>query len=359
MKLDRGIKVSIFLVAMVLVLSISVFAASKERIDKFEAVQIALEDSIDLEIAKLDLANAKLTYQRSQAENLINQSVYSNLEAQRNLLQAQKDYYQSQTGLINQVLTEYSELILLNKKLKLTEKKVELEKSLLDKVELAVKRGYKDDLELLKQKNDYNEILLSLEELSDDYQEKLINLKLTLDLNTEQNLNLQTWSLEKIWKLDKAEIIASAVKNSFDLQVKEEVVELAQRELERAQQVSTPKLDLQELENNLKIAKLEKESSKKELIITIEQDYYSFKQAIKKIDSEEAKSAASREEYQLVQQEQEKGLKSADDLLSAEIEFLEAEYNYQAAIVDYYLNRLQLQIDMGLQVEVLLDEIKL
>ncbi|WP_018248860.1 TolC family protein [Orenia marismortui] len=357
MKLAKEIKVLVFLLIMFPVISMPVFADSKEKIDRFEAVKIALEDSIDVEIAKLDLDNAELNYQKSQAENLLTQSAYANLVAEENLLQAKKDYYQSQTGLINQILTEYSELTLLKQKLELTEKKVELEKSLLDKVELAVKRGYKDKLELLKQRNDYNEMVLSLEELADDYEEKLITLKLNLDLNTDQKLALQLWSSDQIWEIDKAEAMESAIKNSFDLELKEEAIDLAQRELKKAKQISSPQLDLEELKNNFKIAKLEKLKAENDLTITTEKNYYNFKQAVKKIASEENKLTTSREDYQLLKQEEEKGLKSADDLLSAEIEFLEARYNYQSAIADYYLNKLQLKIDMGVEIEVLIDEI--
>ncbi|OCL26448.1 hypothetical protein U472_10630 [Orenia metallireducens] len=63
MKLSKQIKGLILLLIMVFVISISVFADSTERIDKFEAVKIA----------KLELDNTEINYQRSQAENLVNQ----------------------------------------------------------------------------------------------------------------------------------------------------------------------------------------------------------------------------------------------------------------------------------------------
>ncbi len=348
------------IIVVILILSITgkVEAEDANNLGLSQAIDLMLKDSLKLEIKKLELDNTKLDYRKSKAENVKQESAISELEAELDLFKAENTYYQARVDLLNEVLTGYFDILLLQEELEIKKKELMLEESSLDKSRAEVRAGYKDKLDLLKQENEYNDALFDLESLYDDYEEKLLNFRLTLGIEDNLAFKLQEWELSEIWEIDKEDVLINAMKNDLSLKLKEIEITLAQKELDMAKRISIPELEFESLRNDLKICQLEEVNLKEELYNLVQSSYFNYQRAVKNIDLNKEDLTEAKEDYQIVKEEVDKGLKTEDELLVAEINLLKAEYNYQSAIADYYLSQLKLKKVMGLKVEVLIDGFK-
>jgi hypothetical protein len=120
-----------------------VFADDKQVLGVSETINLVLEKNTELHIAKLELDNAKIEKQKREANNLINQSYSSEIEAKLNLMRAQNQYYETQTGLIKEVLSKYAKVFLAKKDLEIKRKEKALERIKLDKIKAQLEQGYR------------------------------------------------------------------------------------------------------------------------------------------------------------------------------------------------------------------------
>ena len=94
----------------VLIFSPTLFAESIE-LNLEKAYQLTLEDNISLKIAQKDLDNKEIQYQKAKAENLMNQSNYSELQAEYNLTAAKNSYIETANNLLRETLQQYTEIL--------------------------------------------------------------------------------------------------------------------------------------------------------------------------------------------------------------------------------------------------------
>lgn len=355
MKLKKKKLLIIVCLIFIMMTSTVVLADNEPRLGVSQAINLVLEQNTDLHIAKLRLDNAKIKYQKREANNLATQSRHSEMEAKLNLIQAENEYYETQTQLIKEVLTKYSEVILAKKDVEVKRKKKELEKFKLDKIEAQIESGHKNDLDLIKQMNEYQEAEFNLEQARDNYQKALQELKLTINQNGKTNLELETLENPQIWSITEEEVLKTGFANNTKLKIEEEKIKLMQQELNKARQKSTPSLELKKLRNNFKIAELEKESLKKELKTSLYAGYYDLRQAVNNFNLRAKNLGEVKANYDRIKRKAEKGLAAKKELMAAKVQLLQAQYEYQSAIVSYYSKQLELQTDMKLEMEGLID----
>lgn len=355
-------KKSLYLLVLSLLLvvfSISppIYAGEIKVLDIEEALKLTLGENSELKIAQLELENARLDYQISMANNLLTESRLQKLQAELSLIRARDSYSNTHNRLINDALREYKELILLKKSIKIKEKELDLEKRLLAEVRTQVESGHQGSMDLLEQKNIFNNAHYNLEKTRSDYKQKLDEFKASLNLSSGLNLQFKELDHPTIWQISQDKLLKSGQENDRTLQIKVKSVEVAQVELKKAKKATTPQLDLKKLANNHKIAGMERDKYLEELINTMKSDYYQFEQSMEKMDLEKESLLEAKENYQIIKKQKEAGLKTLNDLLRAEMSKLNAEYRYQSAILDYYLKETILKQDIGLEPGVLSDEL--
>jgi len=346
-------KGTILFLVIFFIFSGGLFAAETKEMNLSQAINLALENNLNLKIANLDLENAQIDYEKTKANNLLTESRYIQLQGDLGLLQAKDNYTQTRNQVIIDVVQKYLQLNQAKKNITTKSKETELEKNLLEEVKAQVKAGHKGSLDLLQQENNYYNTVFNLEKANDDYQQSFREFKLELGLNNqeEEEFNLVEVDYPKVWEIGEEEVLKKAIENSFALELRKRQIELAEVDLERAEVTASPELDLQKLKNNVELANLTYEKTQKELNNSIKKQFYTYKQAINSLDLSQQNLNQAQENNNIIIEQVKAGLKTKNDLLSAEISLLQAEYNLKSAILSNYMNKLNLQQLMGQKIE--------
>ena len=328
-------------------------AAEPKEIDLSQAINLALENNLNLKIANLDLENAQIDYEKTKASNLLTESRYIQLQGDLGLLQAKDNYTQTRNQVIIDVVQKYLQLNQAKKNITAKSKEAELERNLLEEVKAQVEAGHKGSLDLLRQENKHNNAFFDLEKANDDYQQSFREFKLELGLNNqeEEEFNLVEVNYPEIWKTGEEEALKMAIENSFILELRKRQIELAKVDLERAEVAASPELDLRKLRNNIGLANLNFNKTQKELNNSIRKQFYTYKQTINSLDLSRQNLNQAQENNSIIIDQVKAGLKTKNDLLSAEISLLQAEYNLNSTILNYYMNKLTMQKLIGQKIE--------
>lgn len=345
---------TLFLVIFFIV-SGGLFAAETEpkEMNLSQAINLALKNNLNLKIANLDLENAQIDYEKTKANNLLTESRYVQLQGDLGLLQAKDNNTQTRNQVIIDVVQKYLQLNQAKKNISSKNKEVELEKRLLEEVKIQVNSGYRGSLDLLQQENKYNNAVFNLEKANDDYHQSFGEFKLELGLSNqgEEEFNLVEVDYLKIWEIGEEEVLKKAIENSFTLELRRRQIELAKVDLERAEVAASPELDLRKLRNNIELANLNFNKTQKELNNSIRKQYYTYKQAVNSLDLSRQNLNQSQESNDIIIEQVGAGLKTKNDLLSAEISLLQAEYDLNSAILNYYTAKLTMQKLIGQKIE--------
>lgn len=324
-----------------------------KEIDLSLAVNSALTNNLNLKIANLDLENAQIDYEKTKAGNLLTKSRYIQLQGDLGLLQAKDNYTQTRNQVIIDVVQKYLQLNQAKKNISVTSKKVELEKKLLEEIKVQVQSGYIGNLDLLQQENKYQNAVFNLEKANDDYYQSFREFKSEFGLanQSEEEFILSVIDFPKAWEISEEEALKKARENSFALELSKRQIELGEVDLERAEVVASPKLDLQKLKNNVALANLNYDKTQKELNNSISKQFYLYKQAINNLNLSKQNLNQAQENNSIIVEQVNAGFKTKSDLLSAEISLLQADYDLESAILNYYSSKLTLQQLMRQKIE--------
>ena len=328
-------------------------AAETREMNLGQAINLALENNLNLKIANLDLENAQIDYEKTKANNLLTESRYIELQGDLGLLQAKDNYNQTGNEVIIDVAQKYLQLNQARKNITAKSKEAELEKNLLEGVKAQVKAGYKGNLDLLGQESNYNNAVFNLEKANDDYHQSFREFKLELGLNDqeEEEFNLVEVDYPQVWQIDEEEALKKAIENSFILELRKRQIELDKIDLERAEVAASPELDLRKLKNNIELSNLNFNKTQKELSNSIKKQFYAYKQSINSLDLSQQNLNQALENNSIIIDQVKAGLKTKNDLLSAEISLLQAEYSLNSTIINYYTAKLTLQKLLGQKIE--------
>ncbi|HAJ32380.1 MAG TPA: hypothetical protein DCK79_03285 [Candidatus Atribacteria bacterium] len=343
---------TILFLVIFFIISGGLFAAEPKEMNLSQAINLALENNFNLKIANLDLENAQIDYEKTKANNLLTESRYIELQGDLGLLQAKDNYTQTRNQVIIDVVQKYLQLNQAKKNITTKSKEAELERNLLEEVRAQVKAGHKGSLDLLRQENRYHNTVFDLEKANDDYHQSFREFKLELGLNNqEEEFNLVEVNYPEIWKIGEEEALKMAIENSFILELRKRQIELAKVDLERAEVAASPELDLRKLKNNIELANLSFNKTQKELDNSIRKQFYTYKQTVNSLDLSQQNLNQAKENNSIIIDQVKAGLKTKNDLLSAEISLLQAEYNLNSAILNYYMNKLTMQKLIGQKIQ--------
>lgn len=331
-------------------------AADGREIQVVEAAKLALEKNLEVKIAALNLENSKIDYQKSQANNLLTESRYMQMQSELSLAQAQDVYLQTRNNVIINTIKDYYQALLLQLDQMIKKNQIALEKRLLAETRSQVDSGHLGQLDLLKQESRHETAIFNLEKAQADQQQLMRKIKANLGLESTQEVHFTSITVQRL-HLTEEEAYQQALSHSFTLQLKKGRWDLAKVDLERANAKATPELELAKLNNNLEIAELEYKQTKEEIQQSIQNQYFLFQQSRDRLQLTKQTCDQAYENYQIIKKQKEAGLKTENDLLTAQLNSLQEDYNQQTAWMNYLINQLQLQKLMGIEIEVNIGEI--
>ena len=327
--------------------NIQITAQESIKLDLPQTVEIALTNNLELQKSNYQLENAEIDAKKNKIENLLTQS--NLMERQNELLYQQKkeQYQQQKEDLIIKVVDEYLQLKLAEKDIHVNENKLKLEKNILEDIKAQVKAGYKVELDVLEQSNEYYNALFSFESTKLDYQQLLGNFRITLGVSSNIGIKIAVIKIPYFKEIDLKQALQEGRKNSVELQMKILEIDLANLELEKSKVSDTPEVNLNKLKNSLVIAKLDHSISSQNLDYQIQNQWQNYVQKKNDITLSQKYLEQIKEHKAIISNQAKAGLASEDEELSAIIGVLESEYHLASSIRNCYNTLLQLQSIMG------------
>jgi len=346
--MKKKLVIFVFLLSgIMLIANIQIIAQENIKLDLPQAIEMALTNNLEFQKAAYQSENAEIDAKRNEAENRLTQSNLLERQNELSLIQEKEQYQQKKEDLIIQVVDEYLQLKLAQKDLQVKEKELELEKNTLEAIKAQVKAGYKVELDVLEQSNEYYDVLFAFESAKLDYQKLLGNFRVTLGLNSKIQFELVVIDTPGFKEIQLDEALQKGRQNSVTLQMSNLEIDLASLALEKGKVSDTPGIDLNKLENNLAITRLDYQIAQQNLDYQIQSQWQNYMQTKNDITLSQNSLNQIKENKTIISNQVKAGLASEDDALSAIISVLSAEYRIASSVRNYYNALLNLQSIMG------------
>ncbi len=351
-----GKKQVIFLVVVMLVTVASLVMAGEElTLKPSQALDLALENNIDLQIAAIQLENSEIDYKKSTITGQ-QESQFDKLQLELQIDQARNSYNNTEKSLIIGVFDKYLNILKDKEDIAIEEKKLNLQERRYELAEARYEAGHIGELDFRNAKQSYENAKRNLEYLKNDLDQTLREFKNYLGLENDQQLILLKIETPEVAELDETEVIEQIIDNNFSLEVDRRRLELAEMQVQRARVSSVPELDLQKIKNDRDIDALRLQRNEQNSFNSAQAQYNSFQRVIDQLENSQINLEQTKENFAITEKQYQAGIKTENDYLSAEISLLEAENNYYGAVVSYYISELNLKESMGLDIGRVYDE---
>ncbi len=330
-----------------LFLSGSSVTADNQDLGIIEACNLVLDNSLELEIAHLEKENARFSYEQTRADLKRSESRTAELQNELSLVQSQESFNNTRDDLILDTISSYFDLIIQKQEVKIREKELELDERRLAETEEQVQLGHQSHMDLISQQSSYNSAAFNLEDARQDLIADQESFARDLDRDEVPPLNSELLQQVERVEICQEGFLEEAVEASFELRVQEKQAQIAKLEWERDQARDISSLELKQVENELKIARLEVEKTREDIHHGLKQTFNSFKRAQNNLLLAENSLDEARESHEIILQQEEVGHKTRNQVLSSKISLKNARQSYWSAVSTYYQSILDLKNSMG------------
>ena len=339
---------------VLLIFSTTVVEAETININLKKAVNMALENNLKLQEAKIGLEKSKLEYKKNMANNLTTQSDYNELNAKYQLKNAEISYKNTYDSLIKNIVKQYNNLVLSKYNLEVLSKRKELENKLLEESKAKYEIGDIGNISLLEQKNKYQDSRYNYRSAKDNYEQSLREFKTTLGIGRSNELKFEGLSDLEIWEVNEDEVVDKTIANSLSLELKEMNFKLAKLDKKRTE-ISASKIDREIAAKTVEKAKVSKERTKSELENSSVLAYHDYQQSIEEMKLKKNDFEKAKKDYILKKEQYNEGLLTESELLNYKINKMQAEHDYLSALVNHYNKLISLKQKMNIELEVVND----
>jgi outer membrane protein TolC len=339
----------------VLIFSPTLFAESIE-LNLEKAYQFTLEDNTSLKIAQKDLDNKEIQYQKAKAENLMNQSNYSELRAEYNLAAAKNSYIETANNLLRETLQQYTEILLKDKNIETLNKQIILNENRLNEVEAQYEVGEKSQLDILEQQIKLNDLIQEREQLKNEYEQLKTEFKVKLGSDKDIDLQLVELDQPEYLNLEEKEIQEQALTNSWNLKLTKLNYELTKTDQKRKEVTSSSEMDKKITDNQVEIAELELDKQKQNIENRARELSNQINNIKNNIELHRDKIKSARETYEILKEQNKSGLITDNELYEGEISLLQSEYQLYNSYMQYHLQAQNIKQFMNPNSGVLEDE---
>ncbi|MCF8009570.1 MAG: TolC family protein [Halanaerobiales bacterium] len=352
--MKKRFMVLLLFLTITILFTISAGAESIE-LNLSRSYQLTLEDNTSLKIAQKELDNKMIQYEKSKAQNLLNQSNYNEIQAEYNLMAARKVYLDTANNLLRETLQKYTNILLKKRNIELIDRQINLNEDRLSEIKSQYEVGEKSQLDILDQQIEVNDLNKEKGQLKNEYEQLKTEFKIQLGLDKDQGIGLSELTKPKYLNLSEEEISSQALENNWNIKMNRLNLELAKIEKKRNEVSSTSEMDKKISENKVHIAQLQIEQQKEELnnrsrelknqLVNIENNIELFQDRTKK----------AKDTNEILKQQYDAGLTTQYDLVEGEISVLQSEYQLYSSYMSYYLQKLNIELLMNPEAEVLND----
>ena len=323
--------------------------APTEVVTLDQAVRLAVEGAA-LEVARIQLAGARLDFERAMADNLLSGSPLAEQVARNALRRAQHDFRESHFQVVSSVVGAYLGVLRAANGVRVAELQQRIAETALDAAQEKARAGMLGPLELedarhaaLKAQQDLAEARISLEEAVGQLAAALGYPETMPPVDALQ----LPQDLPRLPALDSDQAVATALSQSDLMIWHDEAVDIARKQLRQAQAEQAPPLDLQAREQAVRSAELQRRQARLDLERSVRIALARAATAARRLELAEAAVRLEQQRLEAVRQQQQAGLKTAQAVMQAEVASLQAHQSYLTAVQEYLTRLVELHRLLG------------
>lgn len=334
--------------ALLAPLGASAAASSPEELvlTPLTAVERALENDPNARRAAIAFEQAKLTYERSKAANLLSASRYDRESAEINYRQAERAYRDELAQVAIDTLELY--LTVLG-----NEQDVLLREQQLRSAELRFERARQlaavdsaGPLDVLDAEVDVESAKISLRSARNTLEQNRIALGRKLGLeNTDFVLEGVEAPPFPEYRLEAVE--AEAVAQNPTVESRANALRLREINLEQVRASGAAELDLRAAELEVEAARLELSQAEHDVRQSVRQSYASLVAAWNVLEIERARLSAQEQKFEITKRQHAAGLRTDAELLDGAISLRSARMSHFSAVREYIRSLLSFQRLIG------------
>ena len=317
-----------------------------------DAVESALEESIDYRIVQLEWEQAQLAYKKAMADNLLTQSTYDHRLAELNLMKAETAYKKGVATAVTTAVRRFSDVELAMLDLRIREQQLQLSAKA---EELTLKKAATQnasEYEVLEAKATLAKSQFDYQRAADDLAEK--QQAFSILIGSEEHL--PDGKLHFVpFDTPLPEILAQVLESSVAIREARDSLELAKLELEKLLLEETADLLVRDARNKVTLAELRFQQSQATITQDLLAAYNGVNNAQRVYEASNNALELQSRQHDITKGQVAAGLKTEDDLAKARIALWEAERSVYEALTNYVVAYLQFDEATGEDVRMSLE----
>jgi outer membrane protein TolC len=342
--------ISFTVAGLLVLLSGSVLYAQVEE----GALSLSLEESIDLalkgdnstlEIARLNLEKAGIALEEAKAANLLSASPTNLKQAEIGYMIAEQSHELAKKSLIQSVQSSYYNLMISIDSLQVKRKALDLAAENLKMVQDKLRVGSANQLSLITAGADLAKASEDLIKAESVYEKSRLNFlkNLQLDGSTKVTLREREFPFVK-WGVKSEDLVSHALESRVEISQAKTNVEMAELEVELADNGYTAATVLKKAQIDAEKAKVSLDQQVKNIAYEVQGAYLDLLSAEKAVATAKENLSQAEENYRTIKINVDAGALTKDRLDSAEINLMSARLATKSAITGYNITRTNLMI---------------
>lgn len=335
-----------------LALSLSVLGgsalAAASALPITQAVDLALQQNIDLKLSRLAFENAEMAYKKTMASN---PSTVAKSSAEIAWEKAQSAFKTAKTDIVTTTLSTYLSLQSAAFDSIVKEKQTAAALRSLERTKVFVQKGTLGTLDELQAELAYMQAVNTMDKTRESYAESTEAFANFLGQDKLPVLSEADFLIMPEFNMPLADALKAAMQNSITLKEKTVSLDLARIQRAQDQLLELAPIDERKSANDLTSAELALAKTQYDLEESITTAYNGLMQAKKGIVVAQNSNDIEVKKFDIVRKQFDAGLKTASDLDNAEIALLQAQSSLRSAKRGYVLAWLGFQKTLGNEID--------
>ncbi len=332
------------LIGCILLFSIGVSAqqtqqAEIKKLNLEESINIALENNLDLKMARCNVNLQEVEYEQAQANNLLQASILNLRNAEFSLKQAKNNLEETRRQVILDVMDAYFQVLRAKRDVEIEKMSFQEAQENFEIVKNKFSLGDASRKDLLQAEINLFSAKFNLKKAEHQLEIARIDFNKVLGLPLDARFELtDSFSVEPLnISLEKA--LEEALKNRYEIKKAQNELELAKIRWDLSQNEYTPELDKKNARISLENAEVNLGKVKIQIIREIHQLFTDLEEKRENIALTEKMEKLKEEIYSIAQKQYKAGLINATELLDAQIGLTQAQLNRIGALFEYNMAR--------------------
>lgn len=306
-----------------------------------EARNRAMDHNYDYAIAKLEFAASEIQFKMAQADALLRPSVIASKRAAGARKDAARALVAKEQSLVLEVDKAYYDLVTAQERMEIIRKSEEQTRESLRIVRLKSDAGLASKMDVMSAEIAAERAMAETILAGNQLELAQLALKQTLGID----LGLPIAAIDSAQpipgEVDYEAAVARCLASRPQIVKVRETLEIAQLEVEFADNEYTPELTRQQLANALDQARLAAAKAEREVQVEVRRMYLSLEESRRAISIASASAKEAEENYRIMKLRYEHGMEIANSLLGAQLSLTQARLAELQAVMNYNIARLQ------------------